>query len=197
MTRIPAIALAVISTAALFAFITQQPGPTRVFAAPQIQSEPQPIRTGQAQPSAGQGQQSNKNVVITGSQTPLTPIEALQLQALGLQMEIKDLQTQVKTLQDQSASQQNSTRALEASLQALQTQFANHSHKVTVTWPGHPCTFLNQYLITRAGDGKQVQLGLWAESPDPCKNAAWSQEQLPVSTPVQGAQADQVLKSAP
>ena len=194
MKSTPAVALAVVSSAALIAFLFEQPGSHRVFAASPAQAQSQPVKIGQ-QPqqessSSGQGQQPNKGLVITLNGKPMTPDELLQLEASGILDQVKDLQAQLKT-------DETTIHTLQTSLQSLQTQFNNHSHKVTVTWPGHPCTFLNQYMITRAGDGKQVQLGLWAESPGPCKNPAWSQEQLPMSTPVQGAQADKILGSAP
>ena len=192
MNRIPALALAVVSSAALIAFLSEQPHSNRVFAASPAQVQSEPLKNGQTQPTTGQSQQPKKVVIVAPNEPPLTPIEGLQVQELGLQMEVKDLQAQVKTLQDQAASNQNSMHALQTSLQTLQTQFANHSHKVTTMVTGHLCTGLNQYIVTEAATGKQVQVGL--EVAQRCGNPKWdgstpnSVEALTVSTPVQGAQ---------
>jgi FtsZ-binding cell division protein ZapB len=194
MNRIPVVALAVVSTAALAAFLFQQPASHRVFAASPAQvgtGQPQQVQT----PKAGQNQQPGKVVLVAPNEPPLTPIEQLGIQVQGLQMEVKELQAQVNTLQNQPSNDANSIHALQASLQTLQTQFVNHSHKVMNMVPGHVCTGINQYLVTQAGTGRQVQVGL--EVVQACSNPKWngstpsSWEALNVSTPVQGAQAPQ------
>jgi len=181
VNRIPVVALAIVFSAALTAFLFEQPASHRVFAA-QAQ-----VQTGQPQ-QTGQSQQPNKGIVLVDNGKPLSPMEQLQLQAVGLQLEVKALQTQLQT-------DENTIHTLQSSLQTLQTQFANHSHKVTTFVPGHFCTSLNQYIVTQAGTGKQVQVGL--ETVQACSEPKWngstpsSWESMNVSTPVQGAQTPQ------
>jgi FtsZ-binding cell division protein ZapB len=194
MNRIPVVALAVVSTAALATLLFEQPAFHRVFAASPAQVQSEPLKTGQTQPPA-QNQQPGKVVLIAPNGPPLTPIEQLGVQVLGLQMELKELQAQVNTLQNQSSNDANSIHALQTSLQTLQTQFANHSHKVTTVVPGHVCTGIDTFLVTDAATGQQRRVGL--EITQPCSNPKWdgatpsSWQALNVSTPVQGAQTPQ------
>jgi hypothetical protein len=187
MKRIPFVALAIVSSAALIAVLSEQPASYRVFAASPAQAQSEPLKTAQPQ-QAGQTQQPSKGIVLIDNGKPLTPMEQLQLQATGLQMEVQALQTQLK-------NDEASIHTLQSSLQTLQTQFANHSHKVTTFVPGHLCTGLNQYIVTQAGSGKQVQVGL--ETVQNCSDPKWngstpsSWESMNVSTPVQGAQTPQ------
>ncbi len=190
MKSIPVVAIAAVSSVALIAFLYGHTASYRVFAASPAQMQSEPLKNGQTQPAPGQSQQPNKVENVAPNAPPLTPIEGLQVQELGLQMEVKDLQTQVKTLQVQAASNQNSMHTLQTSLQTLQTKFANH---VSTQEPGaRPCTGINQYMVTQAGTGKQVQVGL--EVVQACSNPKWdgatpsSWQTLNVSTPVQGAQ---------
>ena len=165
----PVIALAVVSSAALAIFLSEQPA-SRVLAASAAQAQ--------------QGQPSGK-IVLQDNGKPLTPAQQIQVQFAGLELEVQQLQTQLK-------SDENSIHTLQSSLQTLQTQFANHSHKVMYLAPGHPCMGIDTFLVTDAATGKQRNVGL--EFTEPCSNPKWSEgvpailQPLNVSTPVQGAQ---------
>ena len=185
MNRIPIVVFAVVSSAALLGFLSTQPAHS-VFAA-SAQTQSVPLKTGQSQ-STGQSQQPGNGVVIVLNGKPMTPIEQLQLETSGILDQVKNLQAQLKT-------DETTIHALQSSLQTLQTQFANHSHKVMNMVPGHVCTGINQFLVTQAGTGRQVQVGL--EVVQACSNPKWngstpsSWEALNVSTPVEGAQNPQ------
>jgi hypothetical protein len=187
MKRTPAIALAIVSTTALCVVLFQQPASQRVFAAAQAPTQSQPIPVQNGQPQQSQPSKPNGPVVVLNGK-PYTPAEMLQIQLSGLQDQIKDLQAQLKT-------DETTIHTLQSSLQTLQTQFNNHSHKVTTFVQGHFCMGLNQYIVTEAGTGKQVRVGL--ETVQDCGNPKWNGstpsgwESLNVSTPVQGAQTPQ------
>lgn len=170
MKTLPVLAVAIVSSSALTALLMHQPAPNRVFAASAAQAQ--------------QGQPSGK-IVLQDNGKPLTPAQQLQLQFAGVQLEVQTLETQLR-------SDENSIHTLQSSLQALQTQFANHSHKVSYFVPGHPCMGIDTFLVTDAATGKQRNLAL--EFIEPCSNPKWSEgvpgtlQPLNVSTPVQGAQ---------
>ncbi|MGA1982776.1 MAG: hypothetical protein ABSG84_09880 [Acidobacteriaceae bacterium] len=170
MKTISVLTVAIVSSSALTALLMHQPAPSRVFAASAAQAQ--------------QGQPSGK-IVLQDNGKPLTPAQQIQVQFAGVELEVQLLQTQLK-------SDENSIHALQASLQTLQTQFANHSHKVTYLVPGHPCMGIDTFLVTDAATGKQRNLGL--EFTEPCSNPKWNGaipdlwQALNVSTPVQGAQ---------
>jgi len=169
----PVIALAIVSSAALAIFLSEQPASRRVFAASAAQAQ--------------QGQPSGK-IVLQDNGKPLTPAQQIQVQFAGLELEVQQLQTQLK-------SDENSIHTLQSSLQTLQTQFANHSHKVMYLVPGHPCMGIDTFLVTDAATGQQRRISL--QFAQPCTNPKWdgatpsSWESLNVSTPVQGAQTPQ------
>ena len=93
MNRMPAIAIALVSSAVFATFVLEQPASHRVFAAAQAQAP-------QAQAQQGQSSKPTNGLVITLNGKPLTPDELLQLQASGLELEVKALQTQLKTDED-------------------------------------------------------------------------------------------------
>jgi hypothetical protein len=191
-------ALAFCGGALIASLLFNHTSSTRVFAAaPAGQAQGyEKVQGGQSQQQAQtppNGQQPGK----TGLKPlepgkAMTPAEQEQWEMdhiIGLEVKVIQLQDQVNTM---AATDQAAIHTLQASLQTLQTQFANHSHTVSVTLPGHTCVALDTYYLNNASTHQNDFVSLYHTSacvghPDWNGNTPNTAAGVHVSLPTQGA----------